>query len=137
MLRGDDGGIERVLSFREEKFLNTTYPLLAVLAMNDLAFFLLVLGQLVAKISREENYTNTLNQALGFEAMDKACHPSFQYFSLNPKGYLATANKFRNNAGKAYGWTTAIVQGPGQNPLLPFLNNLSEENQKLLQPVIR
>ena len=117
----------------EESFLNSSYPLLAVLALNDLAFFLFGLKTLYAKIANSEAYNRQFNEALGFISSPKPCSPAFQYYALKCDAYLAKAGKFRNTAGKAYGWKTQLQGISNDVQIEKLLGQLSDENRQMLQ----
>ncbi|MEM9023031.1 MAG: GNAT family N-acetyltransferase [Bacteroidota bacterium] len=85
--------------------LNTTYPMLAVLALMDLAFYWLQMQRLRAKVHAKALDFNT---RLGYRPEQPDAPSPFPYYTVDQKTYLASAQALRTTAGKMHGPSTVF-----------------------------
>lgn len=95
----------------EPSFLETAQPMLAILVMMEVAFYLVGLKRLRAKIHHENYKAIRFNKDLGYE-LEPNQPDGFQYYSVTFGKFEAATHALRTNAARMFGNKTGIGLRP-------------------------
>lgn len=113
----------------DASFLQTSPPMLAILVLMDLAFHLLGLNLLQAKIQQGNSYAQDFNQKLGYRLAEGQEGNAYQYYEVNKATYLQTTHQIRQTATKMHGGQTRII---GEGRWRQYFQSLDEEGKAYL-----
>ncbi len=91
----------------EPSFLEMPQPMLAILFMMELAFYLFRLKELQAKIRSGNTHAIRFNKQLGYQLEDGQ-PAGFQYYTVDRNQFEAATEKIRSGAQKMYGNNTSV-----------------------------
>ncbi|MCF8464362.1 MAG: GNAT family N-acetyltransferase [Flavobacteriales bacterium] len=95
----------------EPSFLETAQPMLAILMMMELAFYVVGLKQLRAKIHHENFKAIRFNKDLGYQ-LEPNQKEGFQYYSVTFEKFEIATKGLRLNAARMFGSKTGIGVRP-------------------------
>ena len=116
----------------EPNFLNSAQPMLAILVMMEIAFYVVELKQLRAKIHHENEKAIRFNENLGYE-LEPNQSEGFCYYSVTGDRFKKATFRLRLNAAKMFGDTTGIGLRPDSIWSKRF-SQMSEESKNYLNP---
>lgn len=80
----------------ETSYLGTDYPIRSILALNSMAFSVLYLRKLWAKVKLSASENVKMNTSLGYQPMKRECAPGFTWMELSQEGFEDNTGKLRN-----------------------------------------
>ena len=129
-MEGDSG--EAGVFVGEPSFLDTAQPMLAILMMMEIAFYIVGLTRLRAKIHHENYKAIRFNKDLGYE-LEPNQPDGFQYYSVTFEKFEAATKGLRLNAARMFGNKTGIGVRPDSVWTKRF-TNLNSEATDYLKP---
>lgn len=84
----------------ETEYLNSTIPVLATITIMELAFDVLKLKSLKAKIGVGNGKAVAFNEQLGYKAMLQQSHKEFKYYQTDVLAFKNAISKFRDTLNK-------------------------------------
>lgn len=116
----------------EPSFLDTAQPMLAILMMMEIAFYIVGLTRLRAKIHHENHKAIRFNKDLGYE-LEPNQPDGFQYYSVTFEKFEAATKGLRLNAARMFGNKTGIGVRPDSVWAKRF-TNLNSEATDYIKP---
>lgn len=101
-----------------DNYLGTPVPALAILTMMDIAFDVLGLPTLKAKIQTNNNRNIWTNLKFGYQPDNTADQSDFAYYSVDRSQFLQATAIFRSVLLKLYGNQTTILDSENEKGLL-------------------
>ena len=118
----------------EPSFLDTAQPMLAILVMMELAFFVVGLKRLRAKIHHGNHKAIRFNEELGY-VLEPGQPEGFQYYSVSFEGFERATRMLRANAARMFGADTGIGLRPDSVWTKRF-RQLKPEAKSYLRPYV-
>ena len=103
----DSGTGEAGIFIGEPSFLEMPQSMLAILFMMELAFYVLSLKTLKAKIQAGNHHSIRFNKQLGY-SLKSDDESEFQYYTVNQNQFEEATEKLRQSAAKMYGNKTGV-----------------------------
>lgn len=101
------GSGEAGIFIGEPSYLEMPQPMLAIIFMMELAFLILGLNELKAKIRSGNEHAIRFNEKLGYQLV--AHQPEgFQYYTVNRQQFEAKTKQLRSSAKKMFGGRTGV-----------------------------
>ncbi len=111
----------------EPSYLEMPQPMLAILLMMELAFSILKLKTLLAKIKSGNIHAIRFNERLGYQLIPDQPE-GFQYYRVDEARFQAVTQKLRVSSGKMFGKGTKVVHSDTDQGLHARLGKLIENS---------
>lgn len=116
----------------EPNFLDSAQPMLAILVMMEIAFYVIGLKQLHAKIHHENHKAIRFNNDLGYKLLEGQ-GPGFQYYKVGFSEFEQATEALRAKAVRMFGGSTGIGMSNDSVWIRKF-RNMSAVAQDYLKP---
>lgn len=116
----------------EPNFLDSAQPILAILVMMEIAFYVIGLKQLNAKIHHENHKAIRFNNDLGYR-LQNGQEPGFQYYFVGFQDFENATSVLRSKAVRMFGDSTGVGLSSDSVWVRKF-RNMSATAQQYLKP---